>query len=63
MFRRGWYIRRSEWDHCIVFGGSPFALRLCSSAFQDLLRLNSPSLLTLSECISISMASLMRRSM
>ena len=36
---------------------------LCSSCFQDLLRLKSPTLLMLLGCISVSMASLTRRSM
>ena len=30
------------WDHCIILGGCLFFLRLCSSGFQDLLRLNPP---------------------
>jgi hypothetical protein len=37
-FGGGWYIRCSEWNPCIVFGGRLFSLRLCSSGFQDLLR-------------------------
>ena len=41
-------------------GGCLFFLRLCSRGFQDLLRLNPPSLLMLFGCISISMASLTR---
>jgi len=48
------------WDHCSVLGGCLPFLSLCSSGFQDLLRLNPPSLLMLLGCISISMASLMR---
>ena len=51
------------WDHCGVIGGGLLSLSLCSSGFQDLLRFKHPSLLMLSGCISISMASLMRRSM
>jgi len=51
------------WDHCSVLGGCLLSLSLCSNGFQDLLRLNPPSLLMLLGCISISMASLMRRSM
>jgi len=51
------------WDHCSVLGGCLLLLSLCSSGFQDLLRLKPPSLLMLSGCISISMASLMRRFM
>ena len=51
------------WGHCSVLGGCLLFLSLCSSGFQDLLRLNPPSLLMLLGCISISLASLMRRSM
>jgi len=51
------------WDHCSILGGRLLILSLCSSGFQNLLRLNPPSLLMLFGCISISMASLMRRSM
>ena len=47
------------WDHCSVLGGCLLLLSLCSSGFQDLLRLKPPSLLMLLGCISISMASLM----
>ena len=49
--------------HCSILGGCLLFLSLCSSGFQDLLRLNPPSLLMLLGCISISMASLMRPSM
>jgi len=49
------------WDHCNVLGGCLLFLSLCG--FQDLLRLKPPSLLMLLGCISISMASMMRRSM
>ena len=41
-------------------GGCLFFLRLCSRGFQDLLRMNPPSLLMLFGCISISMASLQK---
>jgi len=51
------------WDHCGVISGCLLFLSLCSSGFQDLLSLKPPSLLKLLGCISISMASLMRRSM
>jgi len=51
------------WDHCSVLGGCLLFLSLSSSGSQDLLRLKPPSLLMLLGCISISMASLMRRSM
>ena len=51
------------WGHCSVLGGCLLFLSLCSIGFQDLLRLNPPSLLMLLGCISISMASLMRRFM
>ena len=51
------------WDHCCVLGGCLIFLSLCSSGFQDFLRLNPSSLLMLFGCISISMASLMRRTM
>jgi len=54
---------RVGWDHCSVLGGCLLSLSLCSSGFQDLLRLKPPSLLMLLGCISISMASLIRRSM
>jgi len=50
-------------DHCSVLGGCLLFLSLCSSGYQDLLRLKPPSLLMLLGCISISMASLMRRYM
>ena len=50
------------WDHCSVLGGCLLFLGLCSSGLQDLLRLKPPSLLMLLGGISISMASLMRRS-
>ena len=49
------------WDRCGVIGGCHLSLSLCSSGFQDLLRVKPPSLLMLSGSISISMASLMRR--
>jgi hypothetical protein len=42
-----------------VFSGCLLFLSLCSSGFQDLLRLKPPSLLMLLGCIAISMASLM----
>ena len=51
------------WDHCSVLGGCLLSLSLCSSGFQELLRLKPPSLLMLLGCISISIASLIRRSM
>ena len=51
------------WDHCSALDGCLLFLSLCSSGFQDLLRFNPPSLLMLLGCNSISMASLMRRSM
>ena len=61
---RGRYIKcMCGWDHCSVLGGCLLILSLCSSGFQDLLRLNLPSMLMLLGCISISMASLMRRTM
>jgi len=49
------------WEHCSVLGGCLLFLSLCSSGFQDLLRLKPPSLFMLLGCISISMTSLMRR--
>ena len=51
------------WDHYCVLSGCLLFLRVCSSSFQDLLRLNLPSMLMLFGCISILMASLMRRYM
>ena len=51
------------WDHCVILSSCLFFLSLCSNGFQDLLRLNPPSLLMLFGCISSSMASMMRRSM
>ena len=51
------------WDHCSVISGYLLFLNLGSSGFQDLRRLKPPSLLMILGCISISMASLMRRSM
>jgi len=30
------------WDHCSVLGGCLLSQSLCSSGFQDLLRLNPP---------------------
>jgi len=49
------------WDHCGVIGGYVLFLSLFSSGSQDLLRLKPP-LLMLLKCITISMSSLMRRS-
>jgi hypothetical protein len=43
----GIYRRECGWDHCCVLGGCLLYLSLCSSGFQDLLRLNPPSLLML----------------
>ena len=40
-------------------GGCLFFFRLCSRGFQDLLRLNPPSLLMLFGSISISMANIL----
>ena len=51
------------WDYCCVLDGCLLSLSLWSSGFHDLLRLKPPSLFMLFGCISISMASLMRRSM
>ena len=47
------------WDHYCVLSCCLLFLSLFSSGFQDLLRLNPPSLLMLFGCISISMASLL----
>ena len=49
-------------NYCVV-GGRLLSLSLCKSVFQDLLRVRPSSLLMLCGCISISVASLMRRSM
>ena len=45
---KAWQVGSLYWS-----GGRLFSLRLCSSGFQDLLRLNPPSLLMLLGCISI----------
>jgi len=50
-------------SHCYVVGGCLLSLSLCSSGFHDLLRARSSSLLMSWGCISISIASLMIRSM
>ena len=49
-------------NYCVL-GGCLLSLSLCRSGFQDLLRVRPFSLLMLCECISISVASLMSRSM
>ena len=41
------------WDHCSVLGGCLHFLSLCSSGFQDLLRLKPPSLLKFSRIVSV----------
>jgi hypothetical protein len=41
------------WDHCGVLSGRLLFLSLCSSGFQDLLRLKPPSLLMLLGCIHL----------
>ena len=40
------------WDHYCVLSGCLLFSSLCSSGFQDLLRLNHPSLLMLCGCIT-----------
>ena len=50
-------------SHYYVVGGCLLSLSLCNSGFHDLLRDRPSSLLMLCGCISISIASLMRRSM
>ena len=50
-------------SYCYVAGGCLLSLSLCNSSFYDLLRDRLSSLLILSGCISISIASLMMRSM
>ena len=50
-------------SYCYVAGGCLLSLSLCNSSFHDLLRDRLSSLLILSGCISISIASLMMRSM
>jgi len=47
------------WDHCGVISGCLLFLILCSSGFQDLLRLKPPSLLMLSGCILITSTSVL----
>ena len=56
---RGRHIYKCEcgWDRYCVLSGCLLFLGLCSSGFQDLLRLNPPSLLMLFGCITISLAS------
>ena len=49
-------------NYCVV-GGCLLSLSLCRSGFQELLRGRPSSLLMLCGCISISIASLMSRSM
>ena len=49
-------------NYCVV-GGCRLSLSLCNSGFLDLLGVRPSSLLMLYGCISISIASLMRRSM
>ena len=50
-------------SYCYVAGGCLLSLSLRNSGFHDLLRDRISSLLILSGCISISIASLMMRSM
>ena len=50
-------------SHYYLVGGCLLSFSLCSSAFHDLLRARPSSLLMLCECISISIASILRRSM
>jgi len=50
-------------NYCCVLEGCLLSLSLWSSGFHDLLRLKPPSLFMLFGWISISVASLMRRSM
>ena len=50
-------------SHCCVVGGCLLSLSLCNNGFHDLLRDRPSSLLMMCGCISISIASLMRRSM
>jgi len=61
--RRQVYKCECRWDQCSVLSGCLLFLSLCSSGFQDLLVLKPTSLLMLLGCISISMASMMRRFM
>ena len=53
------------WTVGLLFTGrlSRFFLRMCNRGFKDLLSVRPSSLFLLNGCISISMASLMRRSM
>ena len=59
----GRYISASAGGITSVLDGCLRFLSLCSSGFQGLLRLKPPSLLMLLGCVSISVASLMRRCM
>ena len=53
---------RARSNYCVV-GGCLLSLILCKGGFQDLLWVRPSSLFMLCGCISISIVSLMRRSM